>query len=160
MKLEQIDSGKILMSVPVDGQNGKVLNQWKSLYSTLASDHIIILKGGLKHITPAGSGVIIFKDKTPYFILANYKDSAKDLEVKSVSNTLKGYGYKTFLPKHKFCGSLDMVYLYDNVFVGCFGENTSLEALNEIEKQFNLNIIKVKVLKPFKNLKQVLFNLE
>jgi len=52
-------------------------------------------------------------------------------------------GYKTHLTPHKWEGEADLKYLYDNVYIGGYGQRSTKEAYEWMEENFDMNIIKV-----------------
>ena len=52
-------------------------------------------------------------------------------------------GYKTTISPHKWEGEADLKYLYDNVYIGGYGQRSDLKTYEWMEKEFDMKIIKL-----------------
>ena len=52
-------------------------------------------------------------------------------------------GYDTHISPHKWEGEADIKYLYDNVYIGGYGIRSNIKSYEWMEKEFDMNIIKV-----------------
>ena len=52
-------------------------------------------------------------------------------------------GYDTHISPHKWEGEADIKYLYDNVYIGGYGIRSNIKAYEWMEKEFDMNIIKL-----------------
>jgi len=54
-------------------------------------------------------------------------------------------GYKTHTCPFKWEGEADLKYLYDNIYIGGYGQRSDIQAFEWMEKEFDMNIIKIEM---------------
>lgn len=80
----------------------------------------------------------------PYIVLANYKAEGRDCEVPPARQFFRSLGYATIQPPFYFEGEADLKKLTEEVYIGGWGKFTDPKALDWIEEQTGISIIRVK----------------
>lgn len=133
----------------------KAYRQWFDLYNFLAGS-------GLVHLIPNYPGD--FQDQVYTANVGIYLPHVKDDNVIVVSNftspprqgeeklalpLFKSLGYNAVVSPHKFEGEADLKYLYDNIYLGGYGQRTEKETHLWINKTYGANIIPIYMADPY-----------
>jgi N-dimethylarginine dimethylaminohydrolase len=121
--------------------------QWMGLYSYLAANamvYIIPSAGDLQdQVYVANAGMYV--ESKDIYLLANYTSPPREGEEQVTKMLMDMMKYKVQQPPAHWEGEADLKYIRDNIYVGGYGIRSQIEAYEWMEKQFDLNIIKVKM---------------
>jgi N-dimethylarginine dimethylaminohydrolase len=76
-------------------------------------------------------------------LLSNYTSDPRKGEELVGEKFFDMMGYETFISPYKWEGEADIKYLYDNVYIGGYGIRSNIKTYEWMEKNFDMNIIKV-----------------
>jgi N-dimethylarginine dimethylaminohydrolase len=76
-------------------------------------------------------------------LLSNYTSDPRKGEELVGEKFFNQMGYKTHISPYKWEGEADIKYLYDNVYIGGYGIRSNIKTYEWMEKEFDMNIIKV-----------------
>lgn len=124
----------------------KLVNQFFELYNYMASESCIYLlptndKNSISSLITANCGVLL---PNLDIIILNPKAS------KNIENFFQFLGYNISRCPFAFEGELNLRYLKDNIYIGGYykGQKSSFEALEWIEKNYDVKIIKLDLKNP------------
>ena len=78
-------------------------------------------------------------------ILSNFTSEPRQGEEKVGKPFFDLMGYQTHMCPFKWEGEADLKYLYDNVYIGGYGQRSDIQAFEWMEKEFDMNIIKIEM---------------
>jgi N-dimethylarginine dimethylaminohydrolase len=128
----------------------KGLKQFLDLYHYLASNALVYLLP-----TPAASGLQdqVFTANLAFVpehltgrntaIIANFTSAPRKEEAKYGAQFFRAMGYETVIPEFLFEGEAEIKHLYDNIYIGGYGERTDRRVYDWMEKTFDMKIVKV-----------------
>lgn len=134
----------------IDGETA--YTQWFDLYSFLSQQGLCVImpspaeeQGLADHVYAANSGIMI-KDT---YIVSNFTSEERVAETPIIEKFMKTTGAKVVVCPHKFEGEAELKYIGKKngkeVYVGGYGMRSSLEAFEWIEKEFDVEIVKIKM---------------
>lgn len=127
----------------------KAYRQFLELYNFLAGGSIVYLLPTEKEfqdlVYTANLGIYLPHLKENHIILSNFTSPPRQGEELIGEKFFKQMGYKTHLAPTKWEGEADLKYLKDNVYIGGYGIRSQKETYEWMEKEFNMNIIKVEM---------------
>jgi N-dimethylarginine dimethylaminohydrolase len=80
-----------------------------------------------------------------HIIMANFTSEPRQGEEEVGKPFFESMGYKTHTCPFKWEGEADLKYLYDNVYIGGYGQRSDIQAFEWMEKEFDMNIIKIEM---------------
>ncbi len=84
----------------------------------------------------------------PYIVLARYKADCRDCEVEPAREFFETHGYQCIQPPFSFEGEADLKKLNDKTYFGGWGQFTHPKALDWIEDQTGVKIIRLHEINP------------
>jgi len=133
--------------------NGEAaFGQWFELYSFLAQQGLVTLMpspaqmdGLADHVYAANSGILI-KDT---YVVSNFTSEPRQPETPVIAKFMETTGCKVVVCPFKFEGEAEMKYIGflggKPTFIGGYGIRSTKEAYEWMEKEFDINVIKVKM---------------
>lgn len=128
----------------------KAYMQFLDLYNYMAGDALVYLlpsDGNYQdqvYVANLGRQLYHIKDEN-HIVLSNFTSEPRKGEEIVGESFFKMMGYKTHICPHKWEGEADLKFLTDNVYIGGYGIRTEIESYNWMEKEFGMDIIKVKM---------------
>ena len=134
----------------IDGE--AAFGQWFELYSFLAQQGLVTLmpspaqmEGLADHVYAANSGIII-KDT---YVVSKFTSEPRTPETPVIEQFMKTTGIKVVVCPFEFEGEAEMKYIGllngKQTFIGGYGIRSTKEAYEWMEKEFDINVIKVKM---------------
>lgn len=134
----------------IDGE--AAFGQWFELYSFLAQQGLVTLmpsptqmEGLADHVYAANSGIII-KDT---YVVSKFTSKPRTPETPVIEQFMKTTGIKVVVCPFEFEGEAEMKYIGllngKQTFIGGYGIRSTKEAYEWMEKEFDINVIKVKM---------------
>lgn len=134
----------------IDGETA--FGQWFELYSFLAQQGLVTLmpspaqmEGLADHVYAANSGIII-KDT---YVVSKFTSAPRTPEIPVIEQFMKTTGIKVVVCPFEFEGEAEMKYIGllngKQTFIGGYGIRSTKEAYEWMEKEFDINVIKVKM---------------
>jgi N-dimethylarginine dimethylaminohydrolase len=126
----------------------KAYKQFMDLYNFMAGQSLVYLlpsKDGLQdqvYVANLGLQLSHITDSNK-ILLSNFTSDPRKGEEWVGKHFFEMMGYDTFISPHKWEGEADLKHLYDNVYIGGYGIRSNIRAYEWMEKEFNMNIIKV-----------------
>ena len=128
----------------------KAYKQFMDLYNFMAGQSLVYLlpsEGNYQdqvYVANLGLQLPHIKDRN-VVLLSNYTSEPRMGEEFVGKKFFGQMGYETHISPYKWEGEADIKYLYDNVYIGGYGQRTDIEAYHWMEKEFDMNIIKVQM---------------
>lgn len=131
----------------------RAIAQWMDLYNLLASE-------GLVYVLPtppeplqdlvftANLGIALTHLKAPTVVLSRFVPGPREGETLVGERFFKQMGYDVHLSPHEFEGEAELKHLRDNVYVGGYGQRSTLEAYEWMESEFDMVIVKLAMTEP------------
>lgn len=134
----------------IDGE--AAFGQWFELYSFLSQQGMVTvmpspgqMKGLADHVYAANSGIMI-KDT---YVVSNFTSEPRQPETPVIAKFMETTGCKVVVCPFKFEGEAEMKYIGllggKPTFIGGYGIRSTKEAYEWMEKEFDINVIKVKM---------------
>jgi N-dimethylarginine dimethylaminohydrolase len=126
----------------------KAYKQFMDLYNFIAGQSLVYLlpsAGDFQdqvYVANLGLQLPHIKDEN-HVLLSNFTSVPRRGEERVGFHLFETMGYRTHLVPHKWEGEADLKYLYDNVYIGGYGQRSTKEAYEWMEKEFDMNIIKL-----------------
>jgi N-dimethylarginine dimethylaminohydrolase len=125
----------------------KAYRQFMDVYNFLSAGALVYLlpsKGNYQdQVYVANLGLYLPHLKSNNIILSNYTSEPRQGEELVGEEFFNMMGYKTAICPHKWEGEADLKYLYDNVYIGGYGQRSDIKAYEWMEENYDMNIIKV-----------------
>ncbi|GGM70490.1 hypothetical protein GCM10012275_46100 [Longimycelium tulufanense] len=134
----------------------KAMVQFLELYSYLAGDSLVYVlptprTEGLQDLVfTANLGVVL--EHVPgknTVVLSNFTSLPRRGETEVGKRFFESMGYRTHVPETRFEGEAELKHLYDNVYVGGYGERSQCETYDWMEREFDMTVIKVELTDPY-----------
>lgn len=132
----------------------KAYKQFMDLYTFMAGQGLVYIlpsKGNFQdqvYVANLGLHLPHIKDRN-VMLLSNYTSEPRRGEEWVGKEFYDMMGYETFVCPHKWEGEADLKYLKDNIYIGGYGQRSTLEAYEWMEKNFNMKIIKLEMVEPY-----------
>jgi N-dimethylarginine dimethylaminohydrolase len=126
----------------------KAYKQFMDLYNFMSGQSLVYLlpsEGNFQdqvYIANLGLQLPHIKDDN-IILLSNYTSDPRKGEELVGEKFFNQMGYKTHISPFKWEGEADIKYLYDNVYIGGYGIRSNIKTYEWMEKEFDMNIIKV-----------------
>ncbi len=133
----------------------QVMTQFLDLYRFMASD-------GLVYILPtptiddlqdlvftANLGIVLAHLDPAPVVISNFTSPPRWGEADVGAPFFESMGYSVHRSPHRFEGEADLKHLRDNVYVGGYGLRSELEAYEWMEREFDMQIVKVRETDPY-----------
>ena len=126
----------------------KAYKQFMDLYNFMAGQSLVYLlpsEGNLQdqvYVANLGLQLPHIKDEN-HILLSNFTSDPRKGEELVGEKFFQQMGYQTHISPYKWEGEADIKYLYDNVYIGGYGIRSNIKTYEWMEKNFDMNIIKV-----------------
>jgi len=132
----------------------KAYKQFLDLYNFIAGSGLVYILPSYgdyqDQVYVANVGMVLTHNKkSSNVILANYTSEPRQGEEIVAKKFFELMDYKTHLCPHKWEGEADLKYLRDNVYVGGYGIRSDIKAYEWMEKEFDMEIIKVEMVEDY-----------
>lgn len=141
----------------------KAHSQWLSMYSYFASDALVYVVpsptfDGSGNQYPdelqdlpfvANLGIVLHHLEVPTFVLANFKSEPRKCEEQIGRLFFQQMGYTVVQPLTHFEGEAELKHLYDNVYIGGYGQRSDIETYRWMEEQFGMKIVKLNMVSEY-----------
>ena len=131
----------------------KAQAQFFELYSLLTDEALVYLippKAGLQdQVYATNAGAILPHMKRKTFLLSNWKAEGREGEELEAAILLQKLGFECQHVPYFFEGEAEVKWLRDDVYLGGYGQRTSLKALEWIAEQFHCHIIPIEERDPY-----------
>jgi len=152
--LSTSDPNNIWMQELTDDQleinRPKAYKQFMDLYNFMSGQSLVYLlpsEGNFQdqvYIANLGLHLPHIKDRN-VILLSNFTSDPRKGEELVGEKFFQQMGYETHISPYKWEGEADIKYLYDNVYIGGYGQRTDIETYHWMEREFGMNIIKVQM---------------
>lgn len=141
---EMMDAGE-----DIEINKESALSEWMELYSFLSANGMVTVLPtphdcelqDLAYV--ANLGVVINPDT---IVVSNFTSEPRKGETEVGLNYFKVAGYKNVIVSpYKFEGEADLKHIKDNLWIGGYGMRTDIRTFEWMEKEFGIEIIKVKM---------------
>ena len=125
----------------------ELMRQWFDIYTTISQEALLLTLPPnplLQDEVWVNSFVYLPHLDEPTCVISNFKAEGRDPEADLVEWYLKEMGYKTYRipnPEWTFEGEPTLKHIRENIYIGSYGDRTTREALEWIEKKFDCKII-------------------
>jgi len=132
----------------------KAYKQFMDLYNFIAGAGLVYLlpsEGDFQdqvYVANLGLQLPHIKDRN-VMLLSNYTSEPRRGEEWVGKRFFDMMGYETFVCPFKWEGEADLKYLKDNIYIGGYGQRSTLEAYEWMEKNFDMKIIKLNMVEPY-----------
>lgn len=150
--LSTADSNNIWMQELTDAElainRPKAYKQFMDLYNFMAGQslvHLLPSEGNFQdqvYVANLGLHLPHITDSNK-ILLSNYTSDPRKGEELVGEKFFKMMDYDTYISPYKWEGEADIKYLYDNVYVGGYGIRSNIKAYEWMEKEFDMNVIKL-----------------
>tara|TARA_R110002167_G_scaffold234263_2_gene439497 strand:- start:345 stop:1217 length:873 start_codon:yes stop_codon:yes gene_type:complete len=129
---------------------GNAYRQFLDLYQFIAGNSLVNILPtygeyqDLVYVANMGIYLPHIKDSNN-IILSNFTSEPRQGEEKVGKPFFDLMGYQTHMCPFKWEGEADLKYLYDNVYIGGYGQRSDIQAFEWMEKEFDMNIIKIEM---------------
>jgi N-dimethylarginine dimethylaminohydrolase len=127
----------------------RAYRQFLELYNFLAGGSLVYLLPTEDNfqdlVYTANLGIYLPHLKDNNILLSNFTSIPRQGEELIGEKFLQQMGYNTFITPTKWEGEADLKYLYDNVYIGGYGIRSQKETYEWMEREFDMNIIKVEM---------------
>lgn len=130
----------------------KAYNQFLQVYGFMASEGLVYLmpspsECGLQDLVyTANLGAILthLPDRD-VAVISNYSSAPRVGEAALGLDFFKAMGYECHLAPTKFEGEAELKHLYDNIYIGGYGERTDPETFEWMERNFDMKVIQLEL---------------
>jgi N-dimethylarginine dimethylaminohydrolase len=136
----------------------KAYRQFFDLYNFLAGSGLVYLipnymdgyPGFQDQVYTANVGIYLpsVTDKN-IIVASNFTSDPRKGEENLAMPLFEAMGYTTIKSPHKFEGEADLKYLYDNIYIGGYGQRTEKATHLWMNNEFATNIIPVEMVDPY-----------
>lgn len=128
----------------------KALNQWLELYNYLSSESLTYLLPNNKPLQDivftANLGIVLeHLPKKDVVVLSNFTSKARVGEELVGKTFFESLGYKAIICPYQFEGEAELKHIRDNIYIGGYGQRSTKQAYEWMEKEFDMNIIKLEM---------------
>jgi N-dimethylarginine dimethylaminohydrolase len=130
--------------------------QFLELYQYIASEALVYVlptpRGcGLQDLVfTANLGIVL--EHVPgknTVVISNYTSKPRRGETEVGKAFFSSMGYDVHVPESRFEGEAELKHLYDNVYIGGYGQRSDKETYDWMERTFDMQIIKLKMVDPY-----------
>lgn len=131
--------------------HGRAMAQWLDLYGYIASQALVYVlptpQEQLQDLTfVANLGVTLAHvGHEGTFVASNFTSPPRTGEQAVGRRFFEQFGYNIYIPNTKFEGEADLKHIYDNVYVGGYGQRSQRETYDWMARQFGMTIIPVRL---------------
>jgi N-dimethylarginine dimethylaminohydrolase len=134
----------------------KAQRQFLALYHFLASRSLVVNLPTPAHcnlqdlVFTANLGIVLhhLKDQN-HVVLSNFASPPRRGEESVGESFFRAMGYQTHMAPSFFEGEAELKHLHDNVYIGGYGERSTVAAYEWMETEFDMKIIKVHETDPY-----------
>jgi len=129
---------------------GNAYRQFLDLYQFVAGNSLVYTlpsTGNFQDLVyVANMGIYLphIKDSNN-IVLSNFTSEPRQGEEEVGKPFFESMGYEVHMCPFKWEGEADLKYLYDNVYIGGYGQRSDIKAFEWMEEKFNMNIIKIEM---------------
>jgi len=129
---------------------GNAYRQFLDLYQFVAGNSLVYTLPStgdfqdLVYVANMGIYLPHIKDSNN-IILSNFTSEPRQGEEEVGKPFFESMGYEAHMCPFKWEGEADLKYLYDNVYIGGYGQRSDIKAFEWMEEKFNMNIIKIEM---------------
>ena len=129
---------------------GNAYRQFLDLYQFVAGNSLVYTlpsTGNFQDLVyVANMGIYLphIKDSNN-IVLSNFTSEPRQGEEEVGKPFFESMGYEVHMCPFKWEGEADLKYLYDNVYIGGYGQRSDIEAFEWMEEKFDMNIIKIEM---------------
>ena len=126
----------------------KAYKQFMDLYNFMSGQSLVYLlpsEGNYQdqvYVANLGLHLPHIKDRN-VILLSNYTSEPRQGEEFVGKKFFSQMGYETHISPYKWEGEADIKHLYDNIYVGGYGQRSDIETYKWMEENFDMEIIKV-----------------
>jgi N-dimethylarginine dimethylaminohydrolase len=130
---------------------GNAYRQFLDLYQFVAGNSLVYnlpSSGNFQDLVyVANMGIYLphIKDSN-HIILSNFTSEPRQGEEEVGKPFFESMGYEAHMCPFKWEGEADLKYLYDNVYIGGYGQRSDIQAFEWMEEKFDMNIIKIEMI--------------
>lgn len=128
----------------------KAYKQFMDLYNFMSGQSLVYLlpsEGNFQdqvYVANLGLHLPHIKDRN-VILLSNYTSEPRQGEELVGEKFFQQMGYETHISPYKWEGEADIKHLYDNVYIGGYGQRSDIKTYEWMEENFDMEIIKVKM---------------
>ena len=129
---------------------GNAYRQFLDLYQFVAGNSLVYTLPStgdfqdLVYVANMGIYLPHIKDSNN-IILSNFTSEPRQGEEEVGKPFFESIGYEVHMCPFKWEGEADLKYLYDNVYIGGYGQRSDIQAFEWMEEKFDMNIIKIEM---------------
>jgi len=129
---------------------GNAYRQFLDLYQFVAGNSLVYTLPStgdfqdLVYVANMGIYLPHIKDSNN-IILSNFTSEPRQGEEEVGKPFFESMGYEVHMCPFKWEGEADLKYLYDNVYIGGYGQRSDIKAFEWMEEKFDMNIIKIEM---------------
>jgi N-dimethylarginine dimethylaminohydrolase len=133
----------------------RAMTQFLELYRFLAAEGLIYLLPTPRIdelqdlVFTANLGVVLGHLEPAPVVLSNFTSEPRRGETAVGAPFFESMGYDTHVSPYRFEGEADLKHLHDNVYVGGYGLRSELETYEWMEREFGMEIVKVRETDPY-----------
>lgn len=126
----------------------KAYKQFMDLYNFMSGQSLVYLlpsEGNYQdqvYVANLGLHLPHIKDRN-VILLSNYTSEPRQGEEFVGKKFFSQMGYETHISPYKWEGEADIKHLYDNVYIGGYGQRSDIETYRWMEQNFDMEILKV-----------------
>lgn len=132
----------------------KALAQFFDVYDLLSSEGLVYLLPTPQDeplqdlVFTANLGVVLNTPDQNTVVLSNFVPGPRTGETAVGEAFFEAMGYDVHVAPHTFEGEAELKHLYDNVYIGGYGQRSTLEAYEWMESEFGVEIVKLHMQDP------------
>lgn len=124
-------------------------NEWSELYHSLASSSLVYVlpnKPGLQdQIYTANLGIVLPHLEERNVIISKFKSTPRTGEEQVGIDFFNMMDFKVHHCPEFFEGEADLKYLRDDIYIGGYGQRSSIKSYDWMREKFNMNIIPIRM---------------
>lgn len=127
----------------------RAMAQFFDVYDLLSSEGLVYLlptpqDQALQDLVfTANLGIVLNTPDQNTVVLSNYVPGPRTGEAAVGESFFRQMGYDVHVAPHTFEGEAELKHLYDNVYLGGYGQRSTLEAYEWMEAEFGVEIVKL-----------------
>lgn len=128
----------------------RAFEQWLMLYNELAIRSLIyVLPSDMRFQDQAYvSNLACYLPHKPnldVILLSNYQSPPRIGEEQVGEQFFRMMGYNVYKPPTTWEGEADLKYLYDNIYIGGYGQRSDYDSFEWMERNFDMEIVKIRL---------------
>jgi arginine dihydrolase len=133
----------------------RAMTQFLELYRFLASEGLVYLLPTPRVdelqdlVFTANLGIVLGHLEPAPVVLSNFTSEPRRGETAVGAPFFESMGYETRVSPYRFEGEADLKHLHDNVYVGGYGLRSEIETYEWMEREFEMEIVKVRETDPY-----------